>query len=149
MHYLCFMRSKVLKYKDPTIAYQLGTYVGEYIINKYLPTLSIDYIHTNKNIVVTCAEGDEYRRLNDVWFNKRPNDASVEWNALKKHENMLYDKYLPKTLECRIPFLCVNEYNIEDFKNGLIEVLWDCDCCNYKIGSDDIIIEKEKIVLTR
>jgi hypothetical protein len=140
---------KVLKYKDPTIAYQLGVYVGEHIINRYLPTLSIDYIQTNNNISVTCAEGDEYRRLNDIWFNKKRDDSSAEWDALKKHEKMLNDKYLPKTLECHIPFLCVNENDMEEFKNGLIEALWDCDCCNYKIGVDDIIIVKEKIVLTR
>ena len=42
-----------------TLAYQLGFYVGEEIVHRYLPTLSCDSITTNNNISVTCAEGDE------------------------------------------------------------------------------------------
>lgn len=137
-----------------TLAYQLGFYVGEQIVSRYLPTLSVDSIHTRKNISVTCAEGDECRRLNDVWFGKRmafrgdENEASKateeEWKALRAYHEMLEEKYLPKTVECRFSLLNITEENMAEFKEGVGASLWDCDCSHYSTKPEDIEVKADE-----
>lgn len=128
-----------------TMAYQLGVYVGEYIVDKFLPTLSIDSIHTNTNISVTCVEGDTCRRLTDVWFEKsHGKESSIEaWQDLMTHRRKMEDKYLPKTVECHIAPLNIKEVDITEFKNGLIATLWNCDCSHYSTNPEDILIDME------
>ncbi|GIV43960.1 MAG: hypothetical protein KatS3mg035_1083 [Bacteroidia bacterium] len=104
---------------------------GEYIVDRYLPTLSIDAIHTKNNISVTCAEGDECRKLHDIWFNKThevrarlnlelrerasatgkdwaeidrktSEETEAEWNALRAYHHMLEEKI--STKDCRLLF---------------------------------------------
>ena len=127
-----------------TLAYQLGVYVGEQIVSRYLPTLSVDSIHTKKNISVTCAEGDECRRLNEVWFQKTMqhrddnSKSAEEWNALRECHKKLEDKYLPLTVECHFTLLNVSEEHMADFKEGISICLWDCDCSHYSTKVEDI-----------
>jgi len=128
-----------------TIAYQLGFYIGEEIVHKYLPTLSVDGIKTRKNISVTCGEGDECRRLDDVWYKKRmesrdddDKSSEAEWKALRAYHEMLEEKYLPKTIECHFQLLNITEENMKDFKKGVGTSLWDCDCSHYSTRPEDI-----------
>lgn len=156
-----------------SLAYQLGVYVGEYIVDRYLPTLSVDAIHTNNNISVTCAEGDECRKLNDIWFNKtqevrsrlnlelreRGNETGkdwaevdrktseeteAEWNALRAYHHMLEEKYLPKTVECYLQALNIPEEHLQDFKKGIGSALWDCDCSHYSVEPEDIDVKADE-----
>lgn len=87
-------KRKMLEEKSKlTLAYQLGIYVGEQIVDKFLPTLSCDSLQTRNVISVTIGEGDECKRLSDVWFAKRmefrgsDDDATKatveEWNAMR------------------------------------------------------------------
>lgn len=127
--------------KSLSLAYQLGFYVGEQIVDKFLPTLSVDSIHTRKNISVTAAEGDECRRLDAVWFEKRQKDekgSDNEWKALRAYRRMIEDKYLPKTVECHFTLLHVEEENMEEFKKGIGNSLWDCDASHYSTKVEDI-----------
>lgn len=137
-----------------SLALQLGFYVGEQIVRRHLPTLSVDGIHTNVNISVTCAEGDECRRLNDVWFNKVMNFKGTdeekrkatesEWNALRAFHQVLEEKYLPKIVECNFGFLNITEENMKEFKEGISMSLWDCDCSHYSTKLEDIEIKPDE-----
>lgn len=148
------MRQERLKQRASlTLAYQLGWYVGEEIFRRYLPTLSVDSIHTKTNISVTCAEGDECRRLNDVWLGKvwafkgsdeeKHKATEVEWKALRDYHEMLEEKYLPKTVECHFMLLNVTEEHMSEFKEGLGHSLWDCDCSHYSTDPEDIDVKAD------
>jgi hypothetical protein len=137
-----------------TLAYQLGFYVGEQIVNRNLPTLSVDMIHTRTNISVTCAEGDECRRLNEIWYGKRMSsdargiddnsECEAEWNEMQAYHKMLEDKYLDDTIECRFQLLNIRDEDMEDFKKGLGHSLWDCDCSHYSTKSEDIEVKADE-----
>lgn len=133
-----------------TLAYQLGFYVGEQIVDRCLPTLSVDSIKTRKNISVTAGEGDECRRLNDVWFKKTFEDrgneknSETEWKALRAYHEMLEEKYLPKTVDCHFQLLNITEENMKDFKKGIGASLWDCDCSHYSTLPKDIKVKADE-----
>jgi hypothetical protein len=162
------MRKKALEERAKlSLAYQLGFYVGEEIVHRYLPTLSCDSIQTRTNISVTCGEGDECRRLNDVWFSKRMElehklnvekkhkdwidiEADVrkateaDWNALRAYHQMLEDKYLPKTIKCSFGLLNIQPEHMDDFKKGIGVSLWDCDCSHYSAKPEDIEVQADE-----
>ncbi len=122
-----------------TLAYQLGILIGEEMV-RYLPILSCDNIETRGVISVTCAEGDEYRRLQNIWFNSsRVNDGDTEeWKAVRAYDKILEDKYLPVTFERRFNMLNISENDMADFKKGISMAVWDCDFSNYSCDLDTI-----------
>lgn len=136
-----------------SLAYQLGVYVGEQIVDKHLPTLSVDGLQTRTNISVTCGEGDECRRLQDIWYNKRTSikgseteqseGSKEEWKALRAYHEMLEEKYLPKTIECHFGLLNITEEHMAEFKKGVGDSLWDCDCSHYSTKSEDITVQAD------
>lgn len=135
-----------------SVAFHLGWYVGEYIIAKYLPTLSVDYIQTKNNISVTCAEGDEYRRLEEIWFDcKDEKERKRLFQISRDYWNKLADKYLPSELNCYLYGLTIelNETEMLDFKEGISTCLWDCDCCNYDIKVENIVFKDGSVILKR
>jgi hypothetical protein len=136
-----------------TLAYQLGYYVGEQIVDKFLPTLSCDALQTRKVISVRCDEGDECKRLHDIWFNKtmeyKRDDEGLEaskgeWASLRAYHEMLEEKYLPATIDCHFQLLNVTEENMADFKKGVGIALWDCDCSHYLCEPEDIEVEADE-----
>lgn len=149
-------KQRRLEHKNKlTLEYQLGLFIGEYIVDKFLPTLSVDSLTTKNNISVTCAEGDEYRRLDDAWFNKRhsvkgatdkeKNDLSEnEWKSYRAHHEMLIEKYLPKKLECFIPLLNVAENKLNELKQGISTALWDSDMSHYSTKIENIDIRDDE-----
>lgn len=148
--------------KKLTLEYQLGYYIGEYIVYRYLPTLSIDMLTSRNVISVTSEEQRTYQELDDNWFQKvqsnhnlpdSSHSAPDEWNALMKFRREMESKYLPKKLECHISSL--NVENLTELKKGIMSSLWDCDMCHYNCSkTEDIeIISDEdgyytKIILT-
>ena len=79
------------KYLDEvTVDYHYGCFVGEHIVDNYLPTLSTDMIHSNRVIEVSEEDTLENKRLDTEWFSTTrhmPNwdgevDGSKEkWNV--------------------------------------------------------------------
>ena len=139
-----------------SVAFHLGLYVGEYIIKKYLPTLSVDYVKTNNNISVTCSEGDEYRRLENLWFVKCKDkvdkkETDIFFKNSRDYWHKLIEKYIPSELKCFIPNfnLELNETELLDFKEGISSSLWDSDCCHYDILVTNIIFDGEYVILKR
>jgi hypothetical protein len=123
--------------------YQLGFYIGENIVDNYLPTLSTDMIHSRKVIKVSEKDEIENNRLDDEWFNscthERGNSGDKEkWDAYFNHNKMLEKKYLPQTLECVFSLLRIDD--MKKFKEGLRISLWNCDMCSYNIDEENIKI---------
>ena len=139
------------KYLDEvTMDYQLGEYVGEYIVSHYLPTLSTDMLHTNKVINVSEEDTLENKRLDEEWFSTTRhndnwdgvNDGNNEmWKLYLQHNKMLEKKYLPPVLECYFGLIKFNDEL--EFKKGIQESLWQCDMCSYNIDIENIKIKYE------
>lgn len=141
------MKQKRIAYtKSKTLEFQLGEYVGEYIVNRFLPTISTDSIRTNKCIEVSEEDKATNKQLEEDWFNstKYGNNPlsetgnNIKWDKYREHSRYLESKYLPKTLTCYLSPL--NIQNIEEFKKGLSLTLWDCDICHYNIEPENIKI---------
>ena len=130
--------------KSLTAEYQFGYYVGEYIFFRFLPTISIDSIHTRRVIPVSPEEEAKHKELDDKWFEKvqKKENSDVEWEKLQTHRREVEEKYLPHELVCHLDPL--NITNEAEFKAGLISSLWDCDICHYSIEPEDITIEMDQ-----
>ena len=154
-----FSEEKLLELKEKRIAMrkamplalQLGYYVGEQIVERHLPTLYTDPIKTRKVISVTHAEKAEFERLDNAWFSKRSqsktddhSDTKEEWEALRAYDKMLEDKYLPPTIQCFFAALYVTEEHMADFKKGVGDALWDCDCSHYSVKPEDIEVKDDE-----
>jgi len=129
--------------KNVGMDYQLGFYIGENIVDNYLPTLSTDMIHSRKVIKVSEKDEIENNRLDDEWFNscthERGNSGDKEkWEAYFNHNKVLERKYLPQTLECVFSLIRIDDMN--KFKEGIKESLWNCDMCSYNIDEEKIEI---------
>ena len=144
--------------QDPN--YYIGQLVGEIILIKYLPTLETDMIKTNT--IVKITDEDELKeniRLNycmeallethDSGYEEKYKEFHAEW---LKHTYMLAKKYLPEKLECRVTQIEITD--IDSFKQGIDDYLWDCDVSWYT-AKDDFLQPNEKyawcttIILTR
>jgi hypothetical protein len=125
---------------DPN--YYMGQLVGQIILIKYLPTLETDLIQTNKRVKIT-DENDlkENQRLDEIIFSKMGyphmekeySEAHGLWLA---HTKMLAKKYLPEKLECRVTQIEITD--VDSFKQGLDDYLWDCDVSWY-VAKDDFL----------
>ena len=123
---------------------QLGYYVGEKIVDNYLPTLSTDMLCSRRVIQVNEEDSIENKRLDEEWFNscthKSGNSGDEEkWDKYHQHNKMLEKKYLPPVLECAFGLIKIND--MDQFKEGLISSLWNCDMCSYDIKKENIEIE--------
>lgn len=130
-------------YKD--LNYQLGFFVGEFIVDNYLPTLSIDMIKTRNVIQCTIAEADEYHRLHDLWseeYQINPNAPKDNWENYLAYGMELTIKYLPHNLVCYVSD--VSPTDIALFKEGICDSLWNCDCCSYHLAPETIDIKNDK-----
>ena len=127
-------QSRLARIKSMTMEFQLGNYVGEEIVRRYLPTLEVDMLQTNTVIPVDPAEKSECERLNSNWFETSQSlgqeGSSKEWQELRAYHKMLEDKYLPAEVECH--FDPINVVDETDLKRGIVNSLWHSDLCHYK-----------------
>jgi hypothetical protein len=134
--------------KKLTAEYQLGYYVGEYIYSRFLPTLSTDLLQTRNVIKVSEEDELENKRLYDEWFKTsrfgsewNSHENIEKWNLYQQHNKMLEEKYLPHELKCYFGLLHIKKE--KQFKDGLINSLWNCDMCYYSLKPEDITIEHD------
>ena len=133
-------KERIKEIEKMTPEYQLGLYVGEELVRRYLPTLDIDMVQTRNLIKVLPEEKEEHERLNGIWYksyNTEGVDSSGPWNELRENRKKLEDKYLPQELICRID--PINVTDEKEFKNGIANSLWHSDLCHYKCSSFDDI----------
>lgn len=135
-----------------TVDYHLGYFVGEHIVNRYLPTLSTDMLQSWNVIKVSEEDTIENRRLDKEWYSTTKyqdkydgeNDGDkTKWELYHQHNKMLEQKYLPKKLDCHLRLLKINDK--KEFKEGLRSSLWDCDMCSYNIDVENIKIENDMV----
>jgi hypothetical protein len=135
-----------------TVDYHLGYFVGEHIVNRYLPTLSTDMLQSWNVIKVSEEDTIENRRLDKEWYSTTKyqdkydgeNDGDkTKWELYHQHNKMLEQKYLPKKLDCHLRLLKINDE--KEFKEGLRSSLWDCDMCSYNIDVENIKIENDMV----
>jgi len=122
-----------------TSEWQLGYYVGNYIVYRYLPSISVE--NDTRNVISMSSEDEtEYKKTDEDWFNKRSlgKEANEEWVIFQECRKKLLKKYLPNPLQCHLGLL--NITNMEEFKDGIMTSLWDSDVCNYNIDPDNIKI---------
>ena len=122
--------------------YTMGELVGEIILLKYLPTLETDLIQTNKRVKITDPNDlKENQRLDEImdskmgyaYMEKEYSEAHGLWLA---HTKFLAKKYLPEKLECRVTQFEIDD--IESFKEGINDYLWNCDVSWY-VAKDDFL----------
>jgi len=131
-----------------SLSTQLGYYIGEYIVGRFLPTLSCDMIQSFHVLKITDEEQTEYDRLDELWYNKRfikpinegDEHSKEEWENLKSFRKKLKEKYLPEILECYLPILEKDNIDIDLFKKAVGVALWDCDFSYYRCEPDNIEI---------
>lgn len=124
--------------KKLTAEYQLGYYVGEYIYSRFLPTLSTDLLQT-RNVIKVSEENElENKRLCDEWLLDK---CTEKWDLYYQHNKMLEKKYLLHELKCHFDLLHIKKE--KQFKDGLINSLWNCDLCYYSLKPEDITIEQD------
>lgn len=116
--------------------YQLGLFVGQDVFVKYIPTLSVDAFTSYKIIKVSEEDEIVYKELNDIWY--KNTNSKEKWNTLSAFSKQLHIKYLPKILKCYIDLIRID--NMEEFKKGFVNTLWNTDVCNYSLEYEDILI---------
>lgn len=129
-----------IKFKEMDLNYQLGLYVGEYIIAVHLPTLSTDMIKTRTIINVSAEETEKWEELEkslEVYYfsNKKMEEEREEYlrkfYTNRKWYHKLEEKYLPETIKLSIPK--VSPTDMGEFTKGIVNALWDCDKSHYII----------------
>lgn len=111
--------------------YQLGLLAGELIYHNYLPTLSTDMLKTKNVIEVSEEDTAKNETLKKQMIENSFNGVYEEW--LKFYKPM-QKKYLPEKIECAIQR--IEPTNLERFKKGINDYLWDCDCSYYRANDD-------------
>lgn len=131
-------QERIEEKKSLTLEFQLGYFVGELISINQLPTLSTDHLQSRYVIEVSDEDTKENKRLEDEWFFSNEDEKDGKWDLYHQHNKMLEKKYLPNPYSCH--FTTLNVENIEEFKKGLINSLWNCDMCSYSLKPEDIKI---------
>jgi len=135
------------------VSYQLGYFVGEHIIRWDIPTLNVDLLQTRRLINVSDEENEKHSRLNKLWretaMKKRSDKKNKElkeeydkrWNDLLVYYKKLVKKYIPEELECYVNVLEDDGLDVEKFKLGLTESLWQSDLSHYSCNPSDVDIK--------
>lgn len=142
--YLEEMKNKRIERKySLTAEWQFGFYIGEDIIHHDLPTISVEG-GTRNEIPISLEDEMEYKRTEENWYNKTQHGkvkADDEWKVYQECRKRLIKKYLPNPLKCYRSIL--NITNMDEFKDGLINSLWNSDVCNYNLNPENIKIYDE------
>lgn len=125
--------------------YQFGLFVGEYIYQQFLPSLSTEMILTPRNVIkVNDEDTKQNKLLGEKWFNHSINDIVERdkyWQEYYNHSKYLENKYLKPELECYLTLLNIRDE--DEFKKGIIHTLWHSDVCSYSLKPEDIEISHD------
>jgi hypothetical protein len=123
------------------LSYRIGREVG-YDLIRFLPVLSTARMGY-KVITITHGERTEFDRLEDLWAWNYKKDGSTDenWENLKNFERQLINKYLPSEFTFHTNVL-PDGTNVQQFKEGLSEVIFNCDYSCYKCLPKDIELKE-------
>lgn len=131
-----------------TLNYQLGEFVGEYIVNTELPivnTYDFKIYEGTSNVVGELDDEDKqkYTELDNKCFvnGKIDSDRHAEY---VRFLHSLDKKYLPKTKTVYwYPILITNE---TAFIDGINSALWNSDISSYIVSTDSNIVEEYSLM---
>lgn len=129
---------------------QLGVYIGEFIMDHYLPCLTTDSVGFNTVIKVSEEEEAIHEKYNDEWFSEKDTtEKNRKWNRYLLYRKQLEDIYLPKKLVCKVSKI-ESITDMKELKEGIAAVLWNSDGCHYDTDLDaiEIVTEKYKSIIT-
>jgi hypothetical protein len=130
---------------EESLNYQLGEYVGEYILDHFLPSISVGHGYTRNIIQCTIGEADKHKRLEKAWHDLSDSDRMIEtkpWHEMLDFGRSLEDKYLPHTLRCFLNR--VTPTDMDKFLDGVISTLWHSDVCCYCLDKESIEFKQDK-----
>lgn len=130
-----------------SLTLQLGYYIGDAIVDRYMLNLDIDY-ERGKNIVkVSDEDKAAYAEIEKLLNEKQATSdkADVNWpewiNYIAFRKEM-QRKYIPEFLECHVAKVeSVTDY--DELKRGIGASMWDSDRSNYACDPDNIKIKDE------
>ena len=140
---------RIEKIRSLSFEIQLGRFVGD-ILADDLPTLSTDLLQSKKVIQVSSGETIYINELYAQYFstcqygsNQIKNDDNtfgdkILWNTIRLEQRRLELKYLPNPYCKFIRPINIENMNMDSFKHGLMNSLWDCDYCSYNIDPENI-----------
>lgn len=131
------------------LSYSYGLEIGDDIA-EHLPTLSCDSLKSRNVIQVTYGEAQELYRLDAVWYdnhskiNEGENDPN--WILLQAEHRKLEAKYIPQTHTWFRMGGLPEGLNIDQFKQGIVNSMWNCDYSHYSCDVNDVEVNvKENI----
>lgn len=140
---------RIEKIRSLSFEIQLGRFVGD-VVAEDLPTLSTDLLQSKKVIQVSNNETIYINELYEQYFstgqygsNQIKNDDNtfgdkILWNTIRLEQRRLELKYLPNPYCKFIRPINIENMNMDSFKRGLMNSLWDCDYCSYNIDPENI-----------
>lgn len=140
---------RIEKIRSLSFEIQLGRFVGD-ILAEDLPTLSTDLLQSKEVIQVSSGETIYITELYEQYFstgqygsNQIKNDDNtfgdkILWNTIRLEQRKLELKYLPNPYCKFIRPINIENMNMDSFKRGLMNSLWDCDYCSYNIDPENI-----------
>lgn len=114
--------------------YEFGLSKGKEIVEKMMPSLSIDEYKTN--LVVIVSKKDT-KKINKI---ERDYSQTIEdWEKWAKLKYKLRKKYLPETIEFEIKN--VKFWDIKSFKLGVIDYIFDSNITSYNLDYDSVKLD--------
>ena len=115
----------------------LGFEVGTQAVLNSQPTISVDSFADERSISVKWGESQELKRLKQCWIDDRS-----KWDDYLNYRKELETKYLPETFNVSICNL-KEGVDIDSFKQGVGEGMWNTDHSHYSCDPKDIVIKEE------
>lgn len=133
--------------EEVNLNFELGQMVGEYIVTRFLPTLTTDSLQSRTVLPVPLELEREWNKKRDAWLKvawdysieekKRNADSNkIFYENLAWYKENIESVYLPAVLECNIPKF--RHTNQDDLVKGIKRALWDCDMSHYDVEGIEI-----------
>ena len=118
--------------------YILGCEIGEYIVERELPTLSTDMLQSN--VVIEVSEElsrqwkDKVEKLHKISYRDLEGDHYKQfYKNLAWYKKNIENLYLEDEIKVEVP--PTNPSNLEEFIKGVEGALWGCDLSHYSCKS--------------
>ena len=123
------------KFERLSLDYQLGYYIGLYILMNRMPSLPINiFAYKNSHVKISIDEKLEYEKLEQEYEKSEEDEKKLE--ALNNYELILEKKYLPNPYVCKLDLIKFE--NEIEFRRGLSVGLYNQEVQYYNIEEIEI-----------
>jgi hypothetical protein len=124
---------------------QIGEFVGESLVRRYVPCLSIDQLQTNTVVKVDYDDELVYRQYEkEMWVNGKLD--SDKFKRCRNFNKVLEKRYLPAAIKCYLPPYHITD--VEYFMKGVYFGIWDSDISPYNVDVNELPIVEDKLTMT-